>query len=233
MTPSNPHITLWSARVCPFAQRTRLVLAAKGLDYTLREVDLDQPERAFLDRSPYAKVPLLECDGDRVWESAIVNEYLEERFPDPPLLPAIPGARAAARLAIDYCNQFLVPRFYKLLLIQDNEAQQAVAARLTESLRHIDEGLTPANPGWFGGAPGLVDFAYYPFFERFPSLTHYRGFAIPAELERLQRWLDAMAVRPEVQRCASPAAFYIERYARYADGSAESDTAREMLAADA
>ena len=90
-------LRLFSARACPFAHRTRLVLAEKGLDFELVEIDLKNKPEWFSTVSSYGKVPALEHQGRRFVESAIVNEYLDEAFPEPALLPKAPWARALAR----------------------------------------------------------------------------------------------------------------------------------------
>ena len=69
---------LFTARVCPYAHRTRLVLLEKGLDFELIEVDLQNKPERFLQVSAYGKVPALVHDGVEIYESAIINEYLED-----------------------------------------------------------------------------------------------------------------------------------------------------------
>ncbi|HEY5719596.1 MAG TPA: glutathione S-transferase family protein, partial [Gammaproteobacteria bacterium] len=93
-------ITLYSTPSCPYAQRTRLLLHEKGLPFELVAVDINQTPEWFLKLSPTGKVPLLRHGEDLVWESAAINEYLEERHPEPPLLPATPLARARVRIAV-------------------------------------------------------------------------------------------------------------------------------------
>jgi len=215
-------MTLYSARSCPFAQRTRLVLHEKGLDCDLVEIDLKQTPDWFLEISPYGKVPLLLHDGERIWESTVINEYLEELFPEPPLLPAHAARRALARIWIDYANNYLVPQFYKLLLAQEAESRKAIATRLGKRLvRMATEGPggKDGGPWWLGEMFTLADIAFYPFFERFPALAHYRA---------LQRWLDAMQARPSVIAHGASAEFHVKTYAPYADGSANGSTAQEM-----
>jgi len=224
-------IELYSAATCPYAQRTRLVLGAKGISFTLHNIDLANKPANFADISPYGKVPVL-CHGPhRVWESAIVNEYLEEVFPTPPLLPTDPPTRALARIWIDFANSKFTPAFYKLLLAQDQSSQQEWASELTRHLTFIEtEGLGRCSgdgPFWFGATPSLVDLTYYPWFERWPVLTHYRGGPLPAQ-PRLTRWFEAVAALPYVQATVQPAEYHIQQYASYAGGSAAGNTAQEI-----
>lgn len=223
---------LYSAQACPFAQRTRLVLITKGLDFETTEIDLKHTPDWFLRLSPYGKVPLLISGEDRIWESAIINEYLEDRFPRPPSLPRSPGGRALARIWIDFANTRFVPLFYKLLLEQTAEGRARLAERLIEALRFVEnEALAPpgrAAPYWLGATPTLVDLTFYPFFERLCVLEHYRGFAIPADCERLAQWLAAVRELPAVRETAHPDEYHIRNYVRYADGTASGSTAQEM-----
>jgi glutathione S-transferase len=214
-------ITLYSARACPFAHRTRLVLAEKKLDFELKEIDL-QNKPAWFDKSvsAYGKVPAIEHDGAQIWESAVINEYLDESFPESPLLPKEPNRRAVARIWIDYANTRFTGAFGKLLRATSESEQREAQAELSEVLHYIDrEGLQKLStdgPFFLGRAPSLVDFAFHPWFERWPALEHYRGFAIPSELRRLPQWLSALRGLESVKAHANPAAYYVERYARYA-----------------
>ena len=97
----NPRIELFSARVCPYAHRSRLVLMEKGIDFELTEIDLRNKPQRFLEVSAYGKVPALVRDGLAIYESAIINEYLEEVFPEPPLMPRDPGERASPVAHLD------------------------------------------------------------------------------------------------------------------------------------
>ncbi|KYF77877.1 glutathione S-transferase [Sorangium cellulosum] len=210
-------LRLYSAKACPFAHRTRLVLQEKAIDHELTEVDLQNKPRAFVDASLYGKVPAIEHDGHRIWESAIINEYLEEVFPDPPLLPREPGRRALARIWIDHANTRLVPAFGQLLRAETPEQEAEGRKALGDVLAFIErEALAKSSgPYWLGAEISLVDLAFYPWFERLPAVGRLRGFSIPAELTRLQAWLDAVQARDAVRANLNPVDFYVERYAKF------------------
>ena len=207
-------IVLYSARACPFAHRTRLVLAEKRVPFELVEVDLQNKPSWFQDVSGYSKVPALSHQGQHLWESAVINEYLDEVFRDPPLLPQDALARARARIWVDYANTRFVGAFGALL------RGEAGPAELENSLRYFErEGLAKHGadgPFFFGKAPSLVDFAFYPWFERWDALAHYRGFGVPSDLTRLGAWRAALSSLASVREQASPTEFYVERWARYA-----------------
>ncbi|AUX39477.1 glutathione S-transferase [Sorangium cellulosum] len=212
-------LRLYSAKACPFAHRTRLVLQEKGIDFELSEVDLQNKPRAFVDASLYGKVPAIEHEGHRIWESAIINEYLEEVFPDPALLPREPGKRALARIWIDHANTRLVPAFAQLLRAETPEKEEEGRKALGEVLAFIErEALARSSergPYWLGAEVSLVDLSFYPWFERLPAVDRLRGFSIPAELTRLKGWIDAVEARPAVRAVANPVEFYVERYAKF------------------
>ncbi|SVB10085.1 uncharacterized protein METZ01_LOCUS162939, partial [marine metagenome] len=77
-------LEIFSSEGCPFAQRSRMVLIEKGVEFSLTEINLGKKPEGWEKISPYGKVPLLRNDGVTIYESAIINEYLDETFPDPP-----------------------------------------------------------------------------------------------------------------------------------------------------
>src|SRR4029453_6725369 len=95
---------LYSSRGCPYAHRTRIVLAEKKIPYELIEVDLKNKPKDLLELNPYAKVPVLVDGAGVIFESAIINEYLDEKFSEVPLLPRNALQRAKARIWIDFLN---------------------------------------------------------------------------------------------------------------------------------
>lgn len=93
-------LTLYSARDCVHCHRVRLVLAAKGVSYDLVPVDLDDPPEDLIDLNPYNSVPTL-VDRDLVlYDTNVICEYLDERYPHPPLMPVDPLSRARLRMSI-------------------------------------------------------------------------------------------------------------------------------------
>jgi glutathione S-transferase len=210
-------VKIYSAEVCPYAERSRLVLHEKNVELELIEIDLANKPDWFNDVSPYGKVPALDHGGKRVYESAIINEYLDEVFADPPLLPADPERRAIARIWIDYCNTRLGTPAYKLIREDDPKVQKDLKDELITVLRFMEkEGLRKISDGpyWMGTEPTLVDFAFYPHFERYCVIEHYRGFKIPEGCTRILSWLDAMRGRASVKAIENPPQFYIDRYAK-------------------
>lgn len=213
------NVELFSYEACPYAQRTRMALLEKGIPFSLTEVDLYNKPDWFKALSPYGKVPLLR-DGDAlIYESHIINEYLEDAFPERPLLPADPAARARARIWIDYCDSLLMPALHALIADRRNpekqiKNRQVVRDRLLflehEGLRKLSEG-----PYWLGAELSLVDLQFTPFFERFPCYVELWEAPLPAECYRLLAWIDLMRTRDSHQRTAQTHEFHMSRYRRY------------------
>jgi glutathione S-transferase len=220
-----PKLTLFSARACPFAHRTRLVLAEKKLDFELVEIDLQNKPPWFNAVSVYGKVPALEHGGQRIVESAIINEYLDETFPEPALLPKSPELRAEARIWIDYANTRFVPAWGGVLRGETAAERELAGVNLGKALEHIESSglakLSGDGPYWFGATPSLVDFSFYPWFERWPALEEHRGVGVPSALTRILRWRDAVKSRQSVRDIENPTSFYAQRYAAFVNASVQ------------
>ena len=173
---------------CPYCARVRIALAEKGLSYETVVIDLaDRPAWVY-ELNPIGKVPVLEREGWVLPESAVINEYLEEAFPEPALLPSDTAERATVRLLIFRHDDFTGP--YYALRRQEPGAEVAFAGEL-EAL----EGILRARPYLSGSGFGLADIAYVPWvlrardnlgvaFDPYPSLVD---------------WLTRLAERPSIQ----------------------------------
>lgn len=209
-------IQLFSTPSCPYAHRTRLVLHDKQVDFELIEIDLQNIPDWYLDISPNGKVPLLKNKNTIVWESAIINEYLDDLYPEPPLLPATPELRASSRIWIDYADKEFLAQLHRLLFETDTAKYDDIARKLDVHMRHLnDAGLANATPFWMGDRVTLVDYTYYPFFERFSLLEYYRDFTISPEYSNIRRWLDNMRTLPAVQATGNSPEFYIKEFAQW------------------
>jgi glutathione S-transferase len=210
------HIKLYSYDACPFAQRTRMVLAEKNIDFDLLEVDVHNKPANWQEISPYGKVPVLRHGDTSVYESTIVNEYLDEVFPEPPLMPDGAAARAQARIWMDYCETRFRP--LTTALVWEREDPKKLASnieKLTEVLHFIEHaGLRKLSDGpyWFGQQVSLVDFQYLPFFERFVLYKHLTGFDWPADCSRLRAWFNTMSKSDSVRPTLRSLEFHLEKH---------------------
>jgi glutathione S-transferase len=209
-------VELFSTPVCPFAHRVRLALAEKGIPYRLTEIDLRNKPREFLSISPYGKVPLLRHGNEHISESVIINEYLDEAFPEPPLLPRDLVTRA--RFWIDFANSRLFAPTASLLYGPHRQDRAPALQQIADALGVVEtEALAKRRgdgPYWLGPEPSLVDLTFYPWFEQLPVLERFRDFRMPQGLDRLAAWQATIAERPATRAAAKPSAFYIEQYGR-------------------
>ena len=108
-------LTIYDAARCPYCARVRIALAEKGIEHELVAVNLDERPAFIIELNPpNGRVPVLEEDSFILPESAVINEYLEERYPDPPLLPLDAAERALARLLIYRFDELLGDPYYDL-----------------------------------------------------------------------------------------------------------------------
>jgi len=124
-------LTLFSATDDVLCHRVRLVLAAKGAAYDLVEVDVQEPPEDLIDLNPYQSLPTLVERDMVLYGASVVSEYLDERYPHPPLMPIDPLSRARLRLAMLRLEMDWVPQVH---MVQTGSKAQAEAARkrLTE-----------------------------------------------------------------------------------------------------
>lgn len=119
-------MTLFSGPTDIYSHQVRIVLAEKGVSFEIEHVEKDNPPQDLIDLNPNQSVPTLVDRELTLWESRIIMEYLDERFPHPPLMPVYPVARGESRLYM----QRIEKDWYSLMnTIQSGTAAQADAAR--------------------------------------------------------------------------------------------------------
>lgn len=229
-TPTASEIEIISSSICPYALRTRMALREKGIDFKLNIIDLNNKPEWFFKISPYGKVPVLRHGDTIIFESAVINEYLEDLFPERPLLPSDPAARARARIWIDFANVRFIPQIYKLLLAQKAEKQTAHAQKLVEALLMMErEGLGKSEgPYWLGEKLSLVDLSFLPHFQRLSAVEHCRDFRIPDECGLLRNWLELMQRRPSVKEISPTTERVTQGWSKYANNTSTGTTAADM-----
>jgi glutathione S-transferase len=180
-------LTLYDADRCPYCARIRIVLAEKGLLYETVVVDLDDRPAWIYEKNPLGKVPVLEEDDFVLPESAVIMEYLEERYPEPPLWPADPAERAAGRLLLERFDQLSRP--YYALRRGDEDAREHLDAELAGL-----DSLLAGRPFLTGREFGLADAAYLPWILRAETMLGVDLDAHPA----LADWAARSGARPSV-----------------------------------
>lgn len=184
--------------------RVKIVLAEKGLSWEgiwVKLGKMEQKSPEHLKRNPYGKIPVIDDDGKLLFESCIINEYLDEKYPNPPLQPKDPYLRARGRILVDYFLNYLHEPYWALRgeMIKKNEAerdQKLIAEtrnEVTARLQYLEEAL--GDKPFFLGEYGLTDIAMLP---RFPRLAQYGVLPSPA-LPKLTAWFERMKQRQAVQ----------------------------------
>jgi glutathione S-transferase len=181
-------ITLYDAARCPYCARVRIVLAEKGVEFETVEIDLTDRPAWLYGKNPSGRVPIVEEeDGRPLPESAVIMEFLEERYPEPPLLPSDPADRAFIRLLVFRDKDFTDP-YYAFRRGEDG-AEEEFAAALAQL--NVALGERP----FLGGAEyGLADIAYVPWLLRARD-------KLGVDLDRfswLSAWLARLEERPAI-----------------------------------
>jgi stringent starvation protein A len=180
-------LTLYDAARCPYCARVRILLAEKDVEYEAVQIDLDDRPAWIYEKNPLGRVPVLEEETFVLPESAVIMEYLEERYPEPPLLPLDAAERSLARVQIFRFDRLSDP-YYALRRGRDD-----ARPRLERALAELDA-LLEAQPFVTGRAYGLADIAYVPWLLRLRSV-------LGIELERwpgVSDWVDRLLERPAV-----------------------------------
>lgn len=196
-------IKLYDFKSSPNCQRVKVVLAEKNLPYEIVPVDLtkkDQKTPEYLKMNPYGKVPVLTDDSTVLYESLIINEYLDEKYPATALMPKDPAKKAKARILTDYGMAHFDSPYQKLRMELQKEAKEqsqpiidGAKADLKKLLQRFEDEL--GNQEYLLGDFSLVDANLIPRF------TRLEGFSIlpDASLPRLGKYMERMKARPSVK----------------------------------
>lgn len=193
-------LTLYDAGRCPYCARVRIVLAEKGVLYEAVDVDLDDRPAWIYDLNTTGRVPVLDDGGLVLPESRVLIEYLDERFPEPPLLPADEAARARVRLLLERFDENLGDPYYDL---RRERASRSARDALEGALDRLAD-LLAHQPYLSGEDYGLADCAYVPWLFRAEAGARRRRPGAPGarRLARTTRRTTADRRRALVGGCA-------------------------------
>ena len=167
-TNKRTSMTLFSDPVDHYCQRVRIVLEEKGISAEVVDMSKNNLTEEILELSPYATLPVLVDRDVSLYDSVTLMEYLDERFPHPPLLPVYPVARANIRLYIkriesDWCTVFDQ--------IVDGDLKDAAKKKATKQLKSLITGAAPIfkeKPFFMNDEFSLVDCCIAPILWRLP-----------------------------------------------------------------
>jgi RNA polymerase-associated protein len=192
-------MTLYSRGDDPHCQRVRIVLAAKGLEARIVEIDPARPPEDLIDLNPLQSVPTLVDRDLVVYGAGIITEYLDERFPAPALLPGDPAGRAQARVALHRIEQdwyALVP-----LLEGGEKRDETRARRLMLEAVLAAEPLFRLKPWFLSDHFSLLDAAVAPVLWRFPRWR----VTVPAGSAPIERYCQRLFAHPAFRASLSEA----------------------------
>ncbi len=191
-------MTLYSGTTDPFSQRCRFVLFEKGMDFQVIDVDVFNKPEDLAVMNPYNKVPVLVERDLILFEANIINEYIDERFPHPQLMPADPVMRARARLFLHRFEQELfsnIPALESGVAKTVEKARQAVRANLTQIAPVFTK-----QKFMLGDEFSMLDVAIAPLLWR---LDHY-GIKLDKEAAPLMKYAERLFSRPAYIEAMTP-----------------------------
>ncbi|MDD5330724.1 MAG: glutathione S-transferase N-terminal domain-containing protein [Sulfuricella sp.] len=191
-------MTLYSGTTCPFSQRCRIVLFEKGMDFQIIDVDVHNKPEDLAVMNPYNRVPVLVERDLTLHEANIINEYIDERFPHPQLMPADPVMRGRARLFLHSFEQEL---FSHVDSIEHGSQKAADKGRVAvrDSLAQLAP-LFAKQKFMLGDEFSMLDVAIAPLLWR---LDHY-GIAMPKQAASLLKYGERLFSRPAFIEALTP-----------------------------
>uniref|UniRef100_A0A672J6L5 Glutathione S-transferase omega n=1 Tax=Salarias fasciatus TaxID=181472 RepID=A0A672J6L5_SALFA len=215
-------IRVYSMRFCPFAQRARLVLNAKGIKHEVVNINLMDKPDWFLEKNPLGLVPTLETSaGEVIYESPITCDYLDEVYPGKKLLPPTPLEKAQQKMLLEQFSK-IPPYFYKIPTGRKNgEDVSGLQAELIENLLKLDGVLTKKKTKFFGGdSLTMIDYMMWPWFERLEVFDVTQCLDNAPELKK---WIERMLEDQTVKASGHSVDTYKAFYKSYNDGTPNFD----------
>ena len=197
-------LKLISFNLCPFVQRSVITLLEKGMEYDITYLTRDElmnPPQWFLDISPFGKVPVLRVGEISLFESAVINEYIDEISP-PSLHPADPLIRAMNRAWIVFAGELLMSQ-YQYITAKDEEAFKQHQQEVNDKLAKLENVLSD-GPFFNGQDFCLIDTSYAPFFMRMAILEDQHYFGFYENKPKIAQWAEACLAKDSVKKSVIP-----------------------------
>jgi len=197
-------IRLYQSMASPYSHRVRIVLKEKELDYQTIWIDLAKQENKtdqFLRLNPVGKIPVLADEDLILAESLVINEYLNEEYPYPELMPEGTQEKAMARLWSAQIENMVTRPFFEFFMAQrfkekgesfDEGRLETAKQTIHKFLEVVDRNLKGKE--YLVGNYSLADIAFAPWVTRFEKY----GVAIPETLANVQAWMKRLATRHNI-----------------------------------
>jgi glutathione S-transferase len=199
-------IKLYDYLSCPYGQKVRIALAEKSLSYELITVDLGQNDHRrpeFLRLNPFGRIPVLVDEDTTVYDSTVINEYLEDEYPEPPILPPVGSSalRSRARLFEDFADTSFTPQVGQLIAEaskpdgeRDDSRVQVFHQRIERALDFLNHEL--ANAQFLAGDFSVAEIGFAP---RLLILTDLGIDAAANNRANVDAWIKRMLERPSIR----------------------------------
>ncbi|HHI93976.1 MAG TPA: glutathione S-transferase family protein [Gammaproteobacteria bacterium] len=201
---------LISFSICPFVQRSVITLLEKKVDFKLTYIDLNNPPEWFVKISPLGKVPVLKVDDVALFESAVINEYLDEVNP-PTLHPVDSLLRAQNRAWIEFGSDMIM-NHYNMMIARDSDAFTNSKNRLVHQVEQLEQ-ILGEGPYFNGEGFSLVDAAFAPLFMRIDLLDERFPLNLYQINSRVARWSGELIALDSVRNSVTPD--FAEVYSRF------------------
>lgn len=196
-----PTFKLISFSLCPYVQRARNILLEKNIPHEIEYIDLSQPPAWFYEISPLEKVPVLLVDGQSLFESLAICEYLDEITPGT-LHPEPPFERAQNRAWIEYGNDILTAT-YRFFTTNDPDVVKQYEALLDERFDGLEDQLG-SGPFFNGDVFCIIDMVYAPIFRFHNAVARYYPHDFFADTPKIRQWAQQLLARSSVQESVLP-----------------------------
>jgi glutathione S-transferase len=186
---------LISFKLCPFVQRSVIVLLEKNAPYDITYIDLQNPPEWFKSVSPMGKVPVLKVGDTVLFESAVIMEYLDEVNP-PSLHPADPLRKAHNRAWVEYASGMLFTQF-QMIHAKEKSAFEEKRQELRHQLERVENEVQ--GPYFNGDDFAMADAGFAPLFTRLALLDRWLALELQKGLPKVNAWREALVERRSVR----------------------------------
>lgn len=194
-------LELISFKLCPFVQRSVIMMLHKDVPHRITFIDLSDPPEWFHDLSPTGAVPVMKVNGDTVlFESAVIAEFIDEATPGN-VQPTDPLLRAKNRAWTEFGSAAFGDMF-QLTGANDEQSYKKARQSLIEKLDWFEEIIE--GPYFNGEEPALVDFAVAPLFMRLELLNEKCRVYERDDYPKVSTWSDHLLAMPSVQNSVVP-----------------------------
>jgi glutathione S-transferase len=205
-------LIVYGTPLSTYFRTVRLLLESAGVDYTLKEIDIftgENQSAEYLSKNPFGKVPTLEVDGELLYETTAITEYLNIVFADHKFSPSEPILKARMRQIIAIIDSYLYAPFgtivVQCLMIPsqggktDSDLVQKAVVPVQKSVEAI-ESLVIGSPYLLGGEVSIADFYIIPIFIYLSQTSEFE--AITAQTPKLRSWWDQVSQLENVKKVA-------------------------------